>query len=72
MHIHRLAALEVAAEKLEQQQRQPALALADAVAALEGRLEEVQGKVEEMARARAREREAAEVGGCGLKGWRNG
>jgi hypothetical protein len=60
-HVHRLAALEVAATRLEEQQRQPALLLADAASAWDGKWGEAQGRVEALERRVDGERKAAEV-----------
>lgn len=51
----------MAAQRLEEQQRKPALALADSVAALGGRVDEVGLKVEGLEALGTREREASEV-----------
>lgn len=58
----RLAALEVAAERLAAQQRTPALALSDAVSRLEARVAEGEEKAEGLEGRLARGREAGEVG----------
>jgi hypothetical protein len=62
-NILRLAALEVAAERLAAQQRTPALALSDAVARLEARVAEGEERAVGLEGRVARGREAGEVGG---------